>query len=61
MNKWCEILLGLVFLNGAIFLWGYNLFGFGDAALSFLKGGATWLIILVGLILIMLGISDLKD
>jgi hypothetical protein len=61
MNKWFEILLGLLFLNGAIFVWWTNFLGFGDAALSFFKGGATWLVILVGLILIMLGISDLKD
>jgi hypothetical protein len=60
MNKWFEILFGLVLLNGAIFLWWSNLAGFGDAALSFLKGGAEWLVIMVGLVLIILGISDLK-
>jgi hypothetical protein len=61
MNKWMEILLGLIFLNGAIFVWWTNLLGFGTAAMSFFKGGATWLVILIGLVLIMLGISDLKE
>jgi hypothetical protein len=61
MNKWFEILLGLIFLNGTIFVWWNNYFQFGDAALSFLKGGLMWLVIGIGFILIMLGISDLKD
>jgi hypothetical protein len=61
MNKWIEILIGLIFLNGAIFLWWTNKFGLGTSAWSFLKGGAMWVIIGVGLILIMLGISDLKE
>jgi len=61
MNKWMEILLGLIFLNGIIFVWWTNIFGFGDAALSFFKGGLMWLVILIGAIFIMLGISDLRD
>ncbi len=61
MNKWIEILLGLIFLNGAIFVWWSKFGGFGEAALSFLKGGAVWMVILIGFVLIMLGISDLKD
>lgn len=61
MNKWMEILLGLIFLNGAIFVWWTNFFGFGDAALSFFKGGLMWLVIMIGAIFIMLGISDLRD
>jgi hypothetical protein len=61
MNKWIEILLGLLFLNGAVFAWGYNFWNLGEAALTFLKGGMVWFVILIGLILIMLGISDLKD
>ncbi len=60
MNKWFELLLGLVFLNGTIFVWWTNLFGFGDAALSFFKGGLMWMVIMIGLLLIVLGISDLK-
>jgi len=61
MNKWFEILLGLIFLNGAIFVWWTNQLNFGDAALIFFKGGLVWFVILIGFVLIMLGISDLKD
>jgi len=63
MNKWIEILLGLIFLNAAIFVWWANPFGwgFGEAALSFLKGGLVWAVVLISLLLIMLGISDLKN
>ena len=61
MNKWMEILLGLIFLNGAIFCWATNFWKIGDAALTFFKGGLAWAVILVGLIFIILGISDLKD
>ena len=61
MNKWIEILLGLIFLNGTIFVWWMNFWSLGDAALAFFKGGLVWFVILIGLILIMLGISDLKD
>jgi len=61
MNKWIEILLGLIFLNGAIFCWSTNLWGLGAAAWTFFKGGLVWMVILVGLIFIILGISDLKD
>ena len=61
MNKWMEIMLGLIFLSTAIFVWGMNFWHFGEAALAFLKGGLIWLVILVGVVLVMLGISDLKD
>jgi len=61
MNKWFEILLGLIFLNGAIFVWWTNFWNLGAGAVSFFKGGLVWFVILIGLILIMLGISDLKD
>jgi predicted phage tail protein len=61
MNKWIEILLGVVLLNGAIFAWGFNFWNFGEAALNFFRGGLVWMIIFIGLILITLGISDLKN
>jgi len=61
MNKWFQILLGLVLLNGAIFSWGFNFLNLGEAALNFFKGGLVWMIIFIGLILIALGISDLKN
>jgi hypothetical protein len=61
MNKWLKILSGLVFLNLAIFAWGYNFWNFGEAALNFFRGGLVWMVIFVGIILIILGISELKD
>lgn len=61
MNKFVEIILGLILLVIAIYVWGVNLWGFGSAALSFLKGGIIWIVILVGAVLVFLGISELKD
>jgi hypothetical protein len=61
MNKWIELLIGLALLSIAIFFWGMNFLQFGEAALSFLKGGIIWMIIGIGAILILLGISDLKE
>ncbi len=66
MNKWAEILIGVILLNGVIFLawysgdWFGNLWNFKHAAWEFFKGGLVWMLIMVGLIFIVLGISDLK-
>ena len=61
MNRWIELLIGLIVMVGGIYFWGVNLWGMGNAALSFLKGGIMWIILSVGFILIILGISDLKS
>ena len=65
MNKWIELLLGLVLLVGAILLSFFSLswgrWDFGHAAWQFLKGGIVWFVVMVGLLFIMLGISDLKE
>ncbi len=65
MNKWLEVLLGLILIIGGILLWYYTLglgiWDFGTAALEFLKGGVVWFILLIGLLFLMLGISDLKE
>lgn len=63
MNKWAEILIGLILLVGAIALVfpGMPLASWGSAALSFLKGGLVWIVLLAGLLLVVLGINDLKD
>lgn len=65
MNKWMEIIVGLVLLIGAILVWIYSsqwgAFDFGTAAWEFLKGGLMWLVILVGLLFLIIGISDLKE
>ncbi len=62
MNKWLEILLGLVLvvIPIGIILPGSALESWGLATLNFIKGGITCLIILIGTILIILGISELK-
>jgi len=61
MNKFISILFGLILLIAGVLVWGNNWAGFGDAALAFLQGGIVWLVLLIGLMLVILGISDLKD
>ena len=63
MNKWLEILLGLILLVVPIVLVlpGMPMASWGIAALGFLKGGLVWFVIFLGLLFLMLGISDLKE
>ncbi len=67
MNKWAEILIGIIILNGVILLAWYsgdlfgNFWNFKHAAWEFFKGGLVWVLLIVGLIFIVLGISDLKE
>lgn len=66
MNKWLEILIGLVLVIASILVWALspnwgNFWNFGTAAWEFLKGGAIWLVIMMGVLFLMLGISDLKE
>jgi hypothetical protein len=65
MNKWVELLLGLVLVVGIIvFAWYSPSWGafwnFRHAAWEMLKGGVFWVILGVGALFILLGISDLK-
>jgi hypothetical protein len=62
MNKWLELILGLILLVGTIALVfpGMPLQSWGSAAWIVLKGALTWIVALVGLILIILGISEIK-
>ena len=64
MNKWIELLLGLVLLIAAIdvtFLSrGWGIWNFWTPALTVLKGGIVWTVIGIGALFILLGISDLK-
>ena len=66
MNKWLELLLGLILVNGVILLgwysgeWG-SFWNFKHATWEFFKGGLVWFVIMIGLLFIMLGISDLKE
>jgi hypothetical protein len=61
MNKYLEILAGLILLLLPIYTWIVNWADFGTAALTILKGGIVWILIGIGLIFLMIGISDLKD
>lgn len=61
MNKWLELLIGLIFITGPVYVWGMNIWDLGDAALAFFKGGLVWFFVMIGLLFLMLGISDLKD
>jgi predicted phage tail protein len=61
MNKWIKLLLGLLFVVAAIYCWGMNYYGFGTAALEILKGGVVWFVIMLGVGLILLGISEIKE
>ena len=67
MNKWLELLLGLILVNVVIFLawfsgeWFGAFWNFKHAAWEFLKGGIVWFLLMIGFLLIVLGISDLKE
>lgn len=63
MNKWIELLLGLILVVAtvALVLPGMPLAAWGIAAVEFLKGGIVWLVLLLGLLFLMLGISDLRE
>jgi hypothetical protein len=61
MNKWIEIIVGLILVIAAILLWVYNIIGMGTAALEFLKGGVVWLLVFIGLMFLLIGISDLRE
>jgi len=69
MNKWLEILLGLVLILGAILIAYYSQpwvwlgvsWNLWHAAWEFLKGGVVWFVIMIGLLFLMLGISDLRE
>ena len=71
MNKWMELFLGLLILVAMILIsWAsatyswtiigkdFNLL---HAGWLFFKGGIFWFIIMISLLLILLGINDLKE
>jgi hypothetical protein len=60
MNKWLEILLGLILIIVPIIIAIYFA-SWGAATIAFLKGGVICFFVLIGLLFLMLGISDLKE
>jgi hypothetical protein len=71
MNKWLEILFGLIIFIGTILIswassaysWtilGRNL-NFLHAGWILLQGAIFWIALLIGLFLIILGITNLKE
>lgn len=62
MNKWFELILGVILLVGviALVLPGMPLESWGTSAMTVLKGGLSWIVAIIGLILIILGISEIK-
>ena len=71
MNKWLELLLGLILLIGVILVawassaYSWMLFGkdfnFLHPAWIFLKGALFWFVTMIAFLLIVLGINDLKE
>lgn len=61
MNKYVEIIVGLVVLVAGVSLGVLNIFGFGNAMLGLLKGSLGWMVILIGSVLIGMGIGDLRN
>ncbi len=71
MNKWLKILVGLLLMVGMVVIAYYSTahdwaiagksLNVWHAGWEFLKGGIFWLVMLVGLLLVMLGVSDVKS
>lgn len=71
MNKWVELLLGLIIIVGMILIgWASSTYSWTilgkdlnllHSAWILFKGGIFWFLIGIGIVLILLGISDLKD
>ncbi len=71
MNKWLELLLGLILVIGTILVGYYSWvgswtalntsFNFLTSAWIVLKGGLWWFFLMIGFLLILLGISDLRE
>lgn len=71
MNKWVELILGLLILAALIIVawassaYSWTLFGksfnFLSAAWTVLKGAVFWFVAFVAALLILLGINDLRE
>jgi len=60
MNKFLELLVGIILIVVPIVA-AINWVNWGDATIQFLKGGVIVFIVIIGLLFLMLGISDLKE
>lgn len=64
MNKWMELFIGLILIVGSIVVAWYSqtwgTWNFWMAAGEFFKGGLFWFVIMIGVLFVLLGISDLK-
>ena len=64
MNKWLELLLGLILviipLIIAFYSQNWGIWNFWSAAGTVFKGGLFWAIVGIGALFVLLGISDLK-
>ncbi|MEK6855000.1 MAG: hypothetical protein AABX73_02145 [Nanoarchaeota archaeon] len=64
MNKWAELFVGLILIIIPIIIawysqsWGY--LSIWRAAMIVFLGGIFWLVVMLGVLFILLGISDLK-
>lgn len=71
MNKWVELTLGLVLLVMVILVaWASSAyswmilgkdFNFLHSAWIFFKGGLFWFVTMIALLLIVLGINDIRE
>jgi len=60
MNKWIEILLGLILVVAAVLI-GFSFPTWLASALIVLMGGLLWFILGIGIVLVLLGISELRQ
>ena len=63
MKKLLKILAGLIIAGGTFLLIypGMPLASWGNAAIGLIKGGATLITFLIGLVLIVMGFSSLRE
>ncbi len=65
MDKWSELLLGLLLvvvgITVAFYSQSWGDWNFWSAAGTFFKGAVFWFVIGLGALFILLGISDLKS
>jgi hypothetical protein len=65
MNKWIELIVGLILiilpLSIAISTIGLGAWDFGTPTWELFKGALIWGLIILGLLFILLGISDLRE